>query len=696
MPVKSPVLAFSLEQLSGVGGKVKEKLARLQLHTLVDLLFHLPIRYEDRTSVMPIKNCRVLEFAQIDAQIVSAKVAFGKTRSLIVTVSDGASTMTLRFFHFNASMKKSLSQEGETFRFYGQLRLGAKGLEMMHPEFCRLSQCPPLEDRLTPVYALTEGLGQKTMSRFIRQAFQIVERQSLLADELQQLSVPLGSELALMDALKRCHYPAKGESITSLYSGQHPAIQRLALEELVAHQLCLLRLRRSKASGGAPVMVGDQSLRERLIERFGFPLTTAQARVEQEILQDLRQLAPMMRLIQGDVGSGKTAVAALAMVPAIANGYQVAMMVPTEVLAEQHAKTVAAWFEPLGYSVIFLSGQLGAKAKREAYDAIASTEASIVIGTHALFQRDVSYRRLGLVVIDEQHRFGVNQRYALCDKGRFGQQVPHQLIMTATPIPRTMAMTAFAELDHSVINQLPKGRSPIKTLVMEDAKRTELLQWVVENQQQGGQIYWVCPLIEESEALQCQAAEKLYASLQSTLPGLAVGLVHGRMTSDEKANVMAAFKRGEFAILVATTVIEVGVDVPNANMIIIEGSERLGLSQLHQLRGRVGRGSRQSFCVLLYKKPLGQKGQYRLKIMRDSVDGFYIAEKDLELRGAGEFLGTKQAGLAQYKVADALRDQSLLGNVKKVASTCLNEMKDQDQKRLIWRWLGDREHYTQV
>ncbi len=687
---------FSLEQLSGVGTKVQEKLARLKLRSLIDLLFHLPIRYEDRTSIMPINRCTVLQFAQIDAHVVSAQLAFGKTRSLIVTVADGTGHITLRFFHFNASMRRSLSQEGQVFRFYGQVRLGAKGLEMMHPEFSLLSQCPPLEEKLTPVYALTEGLGQKTIARLVRQAFDLVDKKQLLTDELRRLSVSLSCNLGLFDALKHCHYPDKGVTLADIHSGQHPAMHRLALEELVAHRLCLMRLRLSKASGGAPILRMCSDIRAKLLHQFGFELTPAQARVEQELMSDLARAIPMMRLVQGDVGSGKTAVAALSIACAVASGFQAALMAPTEVLAEQHAKTLSQWFEPMGYHVVFLSGQLGVKAKRDAYTRIASSEAMIVVGTHALFQKDAQYQRLGLVVIDEQHRFGVNQRYALCEKGRFGKQVPHQLIMTATPIPRTMAMTAFAELDHSVIDQIPKGRSPIKTLVMEDAKRPDLMDWVRQNHQDGGQIYWVCPLIEESEVLQCQAAEHLFESLQLALPEIKIGLVHGRMPSEEKVSMMAQFKAHELSILVATTVIEVGVDVPNANMMIIEGSERLGLSQLHQLRGRVGRGSRQSFCVLLYKKPLGQKGQYRLKIMRDSVDGFHIAEKDLELRGSGEFLGTKQAGVAEYKIADALRDQHLLPHVKSLASASLAEMSEQEQRQLIWRWLGDREHYTQV
>ena len=694
------VLASScgLEQLSGVGEKVKEKLHRLKILSLHDLLFHLPIRYEDRTTVRAISQCVLHDFTQIDASVVSSQYGFGKKRSLIVVVSDGSAHMTCRFFHFNASMRAALTEEGKTFRFYGQIRLGARGYEMMHPEFKEIPVGGqlPLADRLTPVYALTEGLGQKTLARLVQQAFKLARHNALFPDYLAEWLPREQQLVTLIDALHACHYPDVGISLSDLHERRHPFMQRLVIDELVANQLALMRLRKKAADHGAIAMVPNGAHRSQLMQAFGFELTPAQARVEQEILSDLATPIPMMRLVQGDVGCGKTVVAALAMSVAVANGYQAAMMAPTEVLAEQHATNLAAWFEPLGVRVVLVRGQMGAKARREADALLASGGAQVIVGTHALFQKEVVFSQLALVVIDEQHRFGVNQRYALCEKGAIEGKMPHQLIMTATPIPRTMAMTAFAELDYSVIDALPKGRQVIKTLVMEDAKRQDLVRWVVDNNAEGGQVFWVCPLIEESEVLQCQAAEEMFKSLCDYLPDLCIGLVHGRMTSAEKAAVMAQFKSGKIRVLVATTVIEVGVDVPNANMMIIEGSERLGLSQLHQLRGRVGRGSRQSYCVLLYKSPLGKKGGYRLKVMRDCIDGFEIAEKDLRLRGAGEVLGTKQTGLAQYKVADALRDQAVLPEVRSYALKCLDHMEESSQKAFVWRWLGDKDQYTKV
>ncbi len=681
--------------LKGVGEAMAEKLAKVGLENLQDVLFHLPLRYQDRTRVVPIGQLRPGQDAVIEGVVSGSDVTMGKRRSLVVRLGDGSGVLTLRFYHFSNAQKEGLKR-GTHLRCYGEARPGASGLEIYHPEYRALNgdePPPPVEQTLTPIYPSTEGLTQQRLRLLCQQSLGLLGPRSLpdwLPDELAR-----DYQLAPLDeAIRYLHNPPADADLDELAEGQHWAQHRLAFEELLTHQLSQQRLRESLRSLRAPVLPKATRLQAQYLANLGFQPTGAQQRVANEIAYDLSQHAPMMRLVQGDVGAGKTVVAALAALQGLEAGYQVALMAPTEILAEQHYITFKRWLEPLGIEVAWLAGKLKGKARAASLEQIANG-APMVVGTHALFQEEVKFKHLALAIIDEQHRFGVQQRLALRKKGVAGELCPHQLIMTATPIPRTLAMSAYADLDTSVLDELPPGRTPVNTVLVADSRRFEVVERVRAACAEGRQAYWVCTLIEESEELTCQAAESTYEELGSALGELRVGLIHGRMKPAEKAEIMAQFKAGELQLLVATTVIEVGVDVPNASLMIIENPERLGLAQLHQLRGRVGRGSAVSHCVLLYHPPLSQIGRERLGIMRETNDGFIIAEKDLELRGPGEMLGTRQTSLLQFKVADLMRDADLLPAVRDAAQALVARWPDHVSP-LLDRWLRHGQQYGQV
>ncbi|MFM5082808.1 ATP-dependent DNA helicase RecG [Aeromonas veronii] len=680
-----------LDSLKGVGSKMLEKLERLGLATVQDLLFHLPLRYEDRTQVWPIGDLPPGLHGAVEGEIQDTQLVMGRRRMMVCRISDGTGTLTLRFFNFTAAQKNSLAT-GRLIRCFGEVRPGKYGLEMAHPEYKLLGeeQAGQTEEALTPVYPTTEGLRQLTLRNLTDQALAQLDLYGV--EEL----LPAGlypHQIELAAALKLLHRPPPSVALPLLESGQHPAQQRLVLEELLAHNLSVLKVRAQAQTQLARALKPAPELVEQLLGALPFKPTGAQSRVVAEISKDLQQSHPMMRLVQGDVGSGKTLVAALAALQAIGNGCQVGLMAPTELLAEQHAINFAKWLEPLGIGVGWLAGKQKGKAREESLAAIKDGSVKMVVGTHAIFQEQVVFQRLALVIIDEQHRFGVHQRLALREKGEREGVHPHQLIMTATPIPRTLAMTAYADLDTSVIDELPPGRTPITTVALPDSRRGDVIERVKLACTEGKQAYWVCTLIEESEVLECQAAEDTAAELQNLLPGLHIGLVHGRMRPVEKQRVMEEFKAGILQLLVATTVIEVGVDVPNASLMIIENPERLGLAQLHQLRGRVGRGAVASHCVLLYHAPLSKTAQSRLAVLRETNDGFLIAQRDLELRGPGELLGTRQTGLADLKIADLVRDQPLIPQVQKMARFLMDRHPSHVEP-LIRRWLGLRDHYS--
>ncbi|MBO0366847.1 ATP-dependent DNA helicase RecG [Pseudomonas shirazensis] len=682
-------------ELKGVGEAMAEKLAKVGLENLQDVLFHLPLRYQDRTRVVPIGQLRPGQDAVIEGVVSGADVTMGKRRSLVVRLGDGTGVLSLRFYHFSNAQKEALKR-GTHVRCYGEARPGASGLEIYHPEYRALNgsePAPPVEQTLTPIYPSTEGLTQQRLRQLCQQSLAMLGPRSLpdwLPPELAN-----DYQLAPLDeAIRYLHNPPADADLEELAVGHHWAQHRLAFEELLTHQLSQQRLRESLRSLRAPALPKASRLPAQYLSNLGFNPTGAQQRVGNEIAYDLSQPEPMLRLVQGDVGAGKTVVAALAALQALEAGYQVALMAPTEILAEQHFITFKRWLEPLGIEVAWLAGKLKGKARVSALEQIAGG-APMVVGTHALFQDEVKFKHLALAIIDEQHRFGVQQRLALRKKGVAGEQCPHQLIMTATPIPRTLAMSAYADLDTSVLDELPPGRTPVNTVLVVDSRRFEVVERVRAACAEGRQAYWVCTLIEESEELTCQAAESTFEDLGAALGELRVGLIHGRMKPAEKAAVMAEFKAGNLQLLVATTVIEVGVDVPNASLMIIENPERLGLAQLHQLRGRVGRGSAASHCVLLYHPPLSQVGRERLGIMRETNDGFVIAEKDLELRGPGEMLGTRQTGLLQFKVADLMRDADLLPAVRDAAQALLTRW-PAHVSPLLDRWLRHGQQYGQV
>ena len=691
---------LALTQLKGVGPKLAQQFADWGVHDLVNLLFHLPFRYEDRTRITPISALRPQQTYVVQGVVRSSQILFGKRRSLSIRIQDQSGSLGLRFYHFTAAQKKQF-EEGAEIRCYGEARRGASGLEIYHPEYQIVSTDEEdLEQTLTPVYPATEGISQSRLRTMISQALEMLAadkfqlRELLPQAWLQEWQLP-----SLAQALQYLHQPPAEANLEQLDAGQHPCQRRLILEELLAHQLSMHRARLKVKQERAVQIQFMGPSQERIIDSLPFTPTDAQKRVVEEIQFDLNQPHPMLRLVQGDVGSGKTLVAALTAAPMVDEGYQVAIMAPTEILAEQHLLNFTQWFEPLfkkqneGKKITWLTGKVKGKAREKALAEIANGDAKLVIGTHALFQEDVEFNQLGLAIIDEQHRFGVHQRLALRGKGK--EFAPHQLIMTATPIPRTLAMSAYADLDVSIIDELPKGRIPINTLVVSNQRRNEIVQRINEVCQAGTQAYWVCTLIEESESLQCQAAEVTAQQLTDALPKLRIGLIHGRMKAQEKVDIMQRFKNHELDLLVATTVIEVGVDVPNSNLIIIENPERLGLAQLHQLRGRVGRGNQQSHCVLLYQAPLGDVSKQRLSVMRESTDGFYIAEQDLLIRGPGELLGSRQTGLQQLSVADLERDGHLLPQVKAMAEQLISQH-PLHVDAIIKRWMGNAEQFAQA
>ena len=695
---------LSVEALHRVGPHLATKLKKLGLYSIQDLLFHLPLRYIDRTQITPIGGIQPMTEVVIEGEVRASDIVFGRRRSLVCRIQDHSGVVTLRFFHFNRAQQERL-KPGTKLRCFGEVRRGKSGVELYHPEYQTLDQAnpPALEDKLTPIYPATEGITQSRIRDLCSQALERLKDQSIRELLPPDLGSSLRQELAysLPQALRLLHNPPPGTALNLLAEGEHPAQQRLAAEELIAHNLSLLKLRQQVQQQQAPVLTEDKSAATAFLEQLPFSLTAAQHRVAAEISSDISTAIPMLRLVQGDVGSGKTVVAALAATQAIANGHQVALMAPTEILADQHRINFEQWLRPLGIRVAYLTGKVKGKAREVQLGAIADGTAKMVIGTHALFQESVEFYDLGLSIIDEQHRFGVHQRLALRKKGfsvegsNLRGPAPHQLIMTATPIPRTLAMSAYADLDCSVIDELPPGRMPVETVVLSNLRRNDVIARVRASCGTGRQAYWVCTLIEESDVLEAQAAEVTSAELQLMLPELSIGLVHGRLKPREKLEIMASFKAGEIDLLVATTVIEVGVDVPNASLMIIENSERLGLSQLHQLRGRVGRGSQSSHCVLLYSPPISGNGSARLKIMRETTDGFKIAEKDLELRGPGEVLGTRQTGDMQLHIADLQRDAHMLPHIKHLAQDLLLNH-PQNVDALITRWLGQSEQYAQA
>ncbi|WP_404342628.1 ATP-dependent DNA helicase RecG [Pseudoalteromonas mariniglutinosa] len=683
---------YPITELKGVGPKMAERLTKLGISTVQDMLFHLPLRYEDRTRIYAINELQLHSHVSIEATIETSQITFGKRRMLVCQVNDGSGRLTLRFFNFSAAQKNALSV-GKVIRCFGEIRRGRIGLEMTHPEYSlsdTLSE-QPAATTLTPVYPTTEGLKQLSIRGLSEQAIALLEKypvEELLPDEFRPASISLSKALLLI------HRPPSDVDLVALEQGLHPAQQRLVFEELLAQNLSLLKLRQQGQTVKAVTLQPSNSLEKTFLSQLPFAPTNAQNRVVGEIKTDLQHPFPMMRLVQGDVGSGKTLVAALSALTAISAGYQVALMAPTEILAEQHSINFSQWFTHLDIEVAWLGGKTKGKERTNTLARIASGKAQMIVGTHALFQEQVTFNNLVLIIIDEQHRFGVHQRLSLREKGRFGDCYPHQLVMTATPIPRTLAMTAYADLETSVIDELPPGRTPITTVAIPDTRRAEIIARVKKAcSEQGRQVYWVCTLIDESDVLQCQAAEDSASQLRETLPDLAVGLVHGRMKAAEKQAIMSEFKTGNIDVLVATTVIEVGVDVPNASLIIIENPERLGLAQLHQLRGRVGRGATASHCVLLYHAPLSSTAQKRLGVLRESNDGFVIAERDLEIRGPGEVLGTKQTGLAEFKIADLNRDKQILNQVRPVAYKVLKDHPELADK-LIQRWLAGKSDYA--
>ncbi|MCB1691315.1 MAG: ATP-dependent DNA helicase RecG, partial [Pseudomonadales bacterium] len=656
----------SVSTLKGVGPALAEKLQRLGITTLADILFHLPLRYEDRTRVTPIGRARPGTSVVVEGDVIDCRVDYGGRRSLVAHLRDDTGLMVLRFYHFSAAQQRNLQQAGR-IRCFGEVRPGKTGFEIYHPEYTKAGA--GLDDALTPIYPATDGLTQARMRSLVAQVLELMDKGGLLPELLPaDAGAP---EPGINDAVRLVHRPPPDVDIVAMETGTHPAQRRLAFEELLAHQISMRLVREEISLLSSHPLAPPGAIVGNFIGNLGFSLTQAQQKVSEEIAHDMAQSVPMLRLLQGDVGAGKTVVAAIAALQAVENGLQAAIMAPTEILAEQHFVNFSNWLAPLGITATFLSGKVKGKKRNEQLALIESGTAAIVIGTHALFQKDVNFRALGLVIIDEQHRFGVHQRLALREKGEQAGRFPHQLVMTATPIPRTLTMSLYADMDCSIIDQLPPGRSPVITSVVADTRREQVIERVRAACGSGAQAYWVCTLIEESDVMQSQAAETTAAQLAESLPGLRIALVHGRMTPAAKTDIMNRFKQGQVDLLVATTVIEVGVDVPNASLMIIENPERLGLAQLHQLRGRIGRGERQSYCVLLYHGPLGAAGKARLNVIRESNDGFLIAEEDLRIRGPGEVYGSRQSGSVTYRIADLARDTDLIRDAGETALALL-------------------------
>ena len=683
------ILQLPLRQFKGVGPKVFSKLESMGLETVEDLLFHFPLRYQDKTRLSCIGELKEGMDAVVRGTIRASGIARGRRPTLIVKVDDGTGLITLRFFHFRRAQAQQL-RIGDTIILFGQPRMVGGNTEFAHPEYVVGDREPQLEEALTPVYPVTEGMGQSTMRNLTQQALTYLT-QNPPEDLLTGLP---GDSPSITDSIKFLHRPSPDANTAAIVAGEHPAQLRLALEELVAHQLSLLSRRaRTHEKTAAPVN-SQGKLADTITSQLPFTLTGAQQRVCEEILADLRKSTPMLRLLQGDVGSGKTLVAALTAAHMVESKHQVALMAPTELLSEQHFAGFQKWFEPLGINVLWLTGQIKGKARKGALERIEAGEVDIIVGTHALFQDAVVFKSLGLVLVDEQHRFGVNQRLSLTQRG-LNEITPHQLTMTATPIPRTLSMVAYADLDCSTIDELPPGRKPITTALIDNDRRQSVIERVGNACQQGRQAYWVCALIEESEALDATAAEVTAEQLEAALPGLRIGLLHGRISSQEKGDIMAAFANHELDILVATTVIEVGVDVPNASLMIIENAERFGLAQLHQLRGRVGRGAVESHCILMYQSPLSQTARDRLTVMRESQDGFVLAEKDLEIRGPGEVLGTRQTGVSSFRVARLPEHNELLEKAQDIASNMVSTDAQRAEK-IEQRWTRTLEAFAHV
>ncbi len=666
------------------GSALQQLLNRLGLRRREDLLLHLPLRYEDETCITPIAQAPWSGTVQVEGEVLSCEVQFRPRRQLVALLADASGSLTLRFLSFYPSQQKAL-EPGSRVRCLGEVRNGFFGAEMVHPRFRQVRDDTPLPEAMTPVYPTTAGLAQSALSKIIGKSLSGPPLEEVLAPEfLARHRLP-----SLWQAIQALHGPKPGDSLEALSARNHPAWRRVKLDELLAQQLSLRQAYLARREIGAPPLTGGGELAQQLRARLPFALTGAQERAVAEILTDLAQPHPMQRLLQGDVGSGKTLVAALAACQAIASGWQAAFMAPTEILAEQHYLKLKSWLEPLGVRVAWLTGSLRSKAKREQLEA--AKQAGLVVGTHALIQEGVDFERLGLAIIDEQHRFGVQQRLALRQKGG----TPHQLMMSATPIPRTLAMSYYADLDVSVLDELPPGRTPIRTRLVRDDRRDQVLDYVRRKVEEGRQVYWVCPLIEESESLQLQTALDTHAWLQEELPELSIGLVHGRLKAAEKQAVMAGFAAGETQLLVATTVIEVGVDVPNASLMVIEHAERFGLSQLHQLRGRVGRGVHESSCILLYAEPLSDTAKARLRIIYEHTDGFEIARQDLQLRGPGEFVGSRQSGVPLLRYADLEMDADLVEVARELAEQMLKTAPRRAALHLD-RWLGGREEMLKV
>lgn len=691
--LKQPVSA-----LSGVGTQTVRRLEKLGIYLIQDLVFHLPHRYEDRTRIYPINSLVVGMSALICGKIEFAQIQAKGRRSLVCRINDGTGFISLKFFHFSALQLNALKPD-TWISCFAEVRYGFSGLEMVHPEYSIIHSPEDFvtETRLTPVYPLTEGLSQAVLRKIIKQALSRAEQ---LLEWIPEPILNKYNYPSLIEAIQILHAPDETVSMEALQAGQLPALKRLAFEELLTHYLSLRNARDKAKIWQAPVFSGSEGISNKLtmelfLDSLPFRLTNAQQRVLSEIEADCKKSEPMLRLVQGDVGSGKTVVSAFAALLALTAGYQVAVMAPTEILAEQHKHNFTAWFERFQTQVVYLTGQSKGKSRSAVLQSLVDGTAGIVVGTHALFQDSVSFHRLGLIIIDEQHRFGVHQRLALREKAQATGLRPHQLVMTATPIPRTLAMLQYSDLDISIIDELPPGRKPIVTSVIPAERRDEVISKINNWVEKKRQVYWVCTLIEESEVLQCEAAENTAQRLIDALPGVRVALIHGRMKPAEKDAVMQAFKQHQIDLLVATTVIEVGVDVPNAGLMIIENPERLGLSQLHQLRGRVGRGDGESFCLLMYQSPLSDNARQRLGILRDSQDGFYIAEKDLQLRGPGEVMGTRQTGAVHFKIADLSRDTELLERVQEAGEYIFARSPDAIEA-LCERWLSKSTDYSEV
>jgi len=679
-----PSLSDPVISISGLGKKTSDRLNQIGIYSLEHLLFHLPNRYQDKTFITPLSSAKVGDESLLELSIDRIEEAPTRQRQLLCYLSDEKNKkILLRFFHINQYQKQAFVR-GELIQCFGEIRIGRQGLEMHHPEYRLISQeqTPLLEKTLTPIYPLCAGVTQAKMKLWVNEALKVLKN-TVIDDYFEKITN--NTMPSLKDSLFLLHHPEKGENLSKIENFKHIAQQRLIIEELAAQQLSLLKIKVARKTNSCNIFSINNSLSDQLLDSLEFQLTEAQSRCIEEINQDISTPQPMLRLLQGDVGSGKTIVAVFALLQAVSNNFQTAVMAPTEILARQHLQSFSNYLNHLGIKVAFLSGSQNTEERTSQVKLIESGKAQVVIGTHALFQENVSFHNLALVIIDEQHKFGVHQRLSLAQKA---SKTPHQLVMTATPIPRSLTMSAYADLDTSVIDELPPGRQKIKTVALSNNRRDELIAKIKQISNEGRQIYWVCTLIEESEALRAESAENTFNYLSSNLEGIRVVMIHGRLTKSEKEGIMNDFTEGRIDLLVATTVIEVGVNVPNASLMIVENAERLGLAQLHQLRGRVGRGAEKSACVLMYQSPLSESAKQRLEILRQSHDGFMIAEKDLELRGPGEILGTQQTGIADMKIANIVRDAYLLKQASYYSSKLL-EASEASQNALISRWIDE-------